>query len=226
MTRHPSDRRLNLIMESVDNLPEVLLFNSESAAYAGCAEEESLTLRLQTPFDARRMRALLREHRSEVFRFACSIATDRDCAEDLTQRAFLALLERRQIWSSRSDVRAFLFHVVRKRVLKAARRRATHARLQEPARDVLYRAPPCPDDLIMEALEGEIGPEVREALNAALASLPPRRREALILARFHGLSHVEVARAMNLSPQTVANHVSMALRDLRDKLCPLELRLG
>lgn len=169
------------------------------------------------------MRILLREHRSEVFRFACSIATDQDCAEDLTQRAFLALLERDQIWNSRSEIRAFLFHVVRKRVLKAARRRATHARLQEPARDVLYTPPPSPDDLVLSG-DGTVDPSVRAALDAALASLPPRRRQALVLARFHGLSHAEIARTMNLSPQTVANHVSMALRDLRERLRALELR--
>jgi len=204
-------------MDSIDPIPDNALAGQDCPA-----DEDPVGLEVRTPTELRRVQTLLRAHRNEAFRFACSIATDHDCAEDLTQRAFLALLQRRQIWDSRSDVRAFLFHVIRKRVLKAARRRATHARLQGPARDVLYQVPPTPDRMALGE-EEEVDPSVRAALQAALASLPPRRREALVLARFHGLSHAEIARRMDLSPQTVANHVSLALRDLRSRLRSREL---
>ena len=207
-------------MDSIDRLP-----HDASPRKAFLPDEEWTGVKVLTPAGVECVRTLLRDHRNEVYRFACSIATDHDCAEDLTQRAFLALLERSQIWDSRSEVRAFLFHVVRKRVLKAARRRATHARLQGPARDVLYQIPPTPDRMALGEEEA-VDPTVRAALQAALDSLPPRRREALVLARFHGLSHAEIARKMDLSPQTVANHVSLALRDLRNRLRSRSRELG
>jgi len=39
-----------------------------------------------------------------------------------------------------------------------------------------------------------------------------------MLARFGELSRAEIAEVLNLSPQTVANHLGLAVADLRDRL--------
>jgi DNA-directed RNA polymerase specialized sigma24 family protein len=41
-----------------------------------------------------------------------------------------------------------------------------------------------------------------------------------VLVRYHGLSHREVGEALDLAPQTVANHLGLALADLRVTLAP------
>jgi RNA polymerase sigma-70 factor (ECF subfamily) len=51
--------------------------------------------------------------------------------------------------------------------------------------------------------------------SVTVTALPPRRQEALVLARFHGLSYEQIAEVMGISVQTVANQLSSALRDLR-----------
>jgi RNA polymerase sigma-70 factor (ECF subfamily) len=55
---------------------------------------------------------------------------------------------------------------------------------------------------------------------AAVARLPDRRREVFRFAREEGLSYQEIAEVMNLSTQTVANHMSLAMADLRAALRP------
>jgi RNA polymerase sigma-70 factor (ECF subfamily) len=65
-----------------------------------------------------------------------------------------------------------------------------------------------------DAIAGEFAGRFREALR----ELPPRRREVFELVRFRGLSYSEVAVAMDLSPQTVANQMTLAHRDLRHLL--------
>jgi RNA polymerase sigma factor (sigma-70 family) len=170
--------------------------------------EQHFSIRELPHADAETLQELLAEHRTATYRYAASIATDQDCAEDLTQRAILALIERRQDWNSREEIQAFLIHVVKKRVFKAARRREVRQRLQAPAAETLYSSPPSPEELIDSTRTMAV---VREAMER----LPPRRRQALLLARFEGLSYAEIGSAMKLAPQTVANHVSMALRDLR-----------
>jgi RNA polymerase sigma factor (sigma-70 family) len=45
-------------------------------------------------------------------------------------------------------------------------------------------------------------------LQAALDSLPPKCREALVLKRIEGLSQREIAQRMGISEQSVANHVA------------------
>jgi RNA polymerase sigma-70 factor (ECF subfamily) len=62
--------------------------------------------------------------------------------------------------------------------------------------------------------------ELREVLTKAVDALPPRRREVFVLARFHGRSYRDIADIMDISPQTVANQVSAAVRDLRRRLRP------
>jgi RNA polymerase sigma-70 factor (ECF subfamily) len=60
--------------------------------------------------------------------------------------------------------------------------------------------------------------QTQEAFLEAVSSLPPRRREAFSLVALRGLSHKEASEVLDISEQTVANHVSAALREVRDAL--------
>ena len=58
------------------------------------------------------------------------------------------------------------------------------------------------------------------AVAKAVSDLPPRRREIFKLVRESGFSYAEIAEIMKISRQTVANHMSLALSDLRVMLRP------
>ena len=60
--------------------------------------------------------------------------------------------------------------------------------------------------------------ELAAAAREAVAALPPKRQSVFRLVREEGLSYAEVAEVMHLSPQTVANHMSLAISDLRKAL--------
>ena len=53
-------------------------------------------------------------------------------------------------------------------------------------------------------------------LQAALESLPPRSRQALLLKRVDGLSVREIAIRMGISEQSVANHIARGVRALAE----------
>jgi len=47
--------------------------------------------------------------------------------------------------------------------------------------------------------------------------MPPRAREVFMLARFEGLSYVEIGQRLDISPKTVFSHMVSALERLRSQ---------
>lgn len=129
--------------------------------------------------------------------------------EDVVQEAFIRLWRRRERWAREGSVRALLYTVTRNAALDERRRdvREDRARHDTDRPD----APASPS----EDAEAE---ELQEAAQAAVSRLPPRRQEIFRLAREEGLSYTEIASVLGLSAQTVANHMSLALADLRREL--------
>ena len=63
-----------------------------------------------------------------------------------------------------------------------------------------------------------IARDVLRKLQVALNRLPPRCREALVLKRIEGLTRREIASRMDITEQTVADHVAHGMRVLADTL--------
>ena len=57
-----------------------------------------------------------------------------------------------------------------------------------------------------------------EQLKAVLAELSPRRREALMLHRFEGLSQAQIAERMGISVSMVEKHIAFALLHCKQHL--------
>ncbi len=64
------------------------------------------------------------------------------------------------------------------------------------------------------------GMERAEMVRAAIQSLNDRQRIALLLNRFEGMSHEEIAQSMGLSAKAVKSLLSRARVNLRDVLAP------
>ena len=130
----------------------------------------------------------------------------REAAEDAGQEAFIRLWERREQWHDGS-ARALVFRIGRNLALDV--RRKERVRRDWAAQEA-------------ETVVGEVGPEEVAELgeyecrfHEALATLTPGRREVIELVRLRGLTHQEAAEALEISQQTVANRMTLALADLR-----------
>lgn len=146
------------------------------------------------------------QHWGPLLRYAATVVRSREAAEDVVQDAFAAL------WALRVPLPVdrlvpYLYRTVRNRALNERRwGRVRRLWLERQPRDE-RAAPPLDDEAALDT-----------RVRAALATLPARRREVFDLVRFHELSYREAAEVLGLSPQTVANHMSAALRDLRHAL--------
>jgi RNA polymerase sigma-70 factor (ECF subfamily) len=133
-----------------------------------------------------------------------------DRAEDIAQRTFCQLWDRRARWRREGSLRGLLYRVARNFALSERRRRLVEVRSA-----TLQRGAPARNPTPVELLEDQ---QLRIALDHAIERLPRRRREVFVLRCVHDLSYKEIGEIMDISTQTVANQLSHALATLRRAL--------
>src|SRR5690606_38619014 len=153
-----------------------------------------------------------------LVRYAHALVGSMDDAEDVVQDVFVELWNRRLSWRGIESIRSYLYRSTRNRALNERRRRKVRVAWFDANRGE-QRRPPTP----AETLQTQ---ELRRAVESALGRLSPRRREVFVLYSGHSLSYHEIGAIMGISYQTVANHMSAALRDLRRALADYAGRAG
>jgi RNA polymerase sigma-70 factor (ECF subfamily) len=167
-------------------------------------DEFSIALRFASG-DCRAFEPLLAAYWRPILAFSTRLLRDGEAADDVAQETFL------RVWINRGEIqpgqlRAYIFRVARNLVVDETRKRGVRARaVGIPL--TMQR----PDQVVERG-------EQQEAIRRAVGALPPRRREAFLLAYLHELSYKEAADVLGVSVATVKNHVAMALVDLRRSL--------
>jgi RNA polymerase sigma-70 factor, ECF subfamily len=166
--------------------------------------------------------ALFRECASDVHAYAISLLRDRASAEDVTALAFERLYRSRgRLDERRGTPRAWLFAIARNAALDELRRRRRRPEyeLDDEGSGLLDAGAVHAAGDVDEALERA---ERRATVRAALAALPLRERE-LVLLKFHGqLSNAELARAMGISESNAGTRLHRALVRLRQCCADLD----
>jgi RNA polymerase sigma-70 factor (sigma-E family) len=147
---------------------------------------------------------LFRQHYAELVRLAVMLVGDRPTAEDVVQEVFTKLHARRNRAQPHGDPLAY----VRACVLNACR---TTLRRRAVLRPFGGGRGPSPE-LPHESAEQEvIAAEGRRQVLAALAALPRRRREVLVLRYYLGLREAEIAAVLGITPGTVKSTTARGL---------------
>lgn len=151
---------------------------------------------------------LYRECVADAHAYAISLLGDRAAAEDVTALAFERLYRSRsRLDSRRGTPRALLFAIARNAALDELRRRR-----RQQTDELSAEAPATAAGASLELEQIERSATVR----SALASLPVRERE-LVLLKFHGqLTNVELARALGISESNAGTRLHRALTRLRE----------
>jgi len=184
---------------------------SEASVVEGMMTHDDPTLmrRLQAG-DEQAMSALLAQHWTPVVRYVFGLLGSWDQAEDVAQEAFVRLWARRKKWSASGSPGALIHRIARNAALDVLKSPRHSAQREDPDLLVDERTPDRDVELS----------ELKQAVTKAVQALPPRRREIFRLVREGGFSYAEIAEIMEISRQTVANHMSLALSDLRIMLRP------
>lgn len=144
-------------------------------------------------------------------RYALQITGQKTTAQDVVQQAFTSLWDMRTSLTPEESLEALLFRIVRNRSYNYKRDRRTRASNHE----ILQRDTEPAEDDPAANMDAD---RLEDNLRRWISDLPDRQREALVLSRFEGLTHEEVAEVMDISPPTVNNHIVRALKKLRRKV--------
>lgn len=183
-----------------------------SPAVASPRLERSLVDRIRLG-DSAAFDALFRSFYGEMCTFAFRYLRSREDAEDVVQDVFAAIWQRRSAWNVEGDVRAYLFGAVRNRALRRSEQLTRHEKRTNMLRfdAALERSGPPVD----RHLEDE---EVEANVRAAIAALPDRSREIVVLRWQHQMKYSEIAKTMGISVKGVENQLARATKKLRERL--------
>jgi RNA polymerase sigma-70 factor (sigma-E family) len=149
---------------------------------------------------------LYQEHYRQLLRIAVLLVDDRASAEDIVQDAFLRVFDSRARLREPEKALAFLRQAVLNRARSVLRRRMVAKRYQPR----LATKDSQPDDS---------GRGVDRAVLAdALAQLPRRQREAVVLRYYADLSEARTAELMGVSAGAVKSYCSRGVARLSDLL--------
>lgn len=161
--------------------------------------------------DSSTLERVMEAYWSVLVQYAGRILDGGSDPQDVVQEAFIRLWSRRERWSTEGSVRSLLYTVTRNAALDERRRQARGEKAAMAADPPNAPSLPSADAAAVQ---------LRQAAADAVSGLPPKRQEVFRLAREQGLSYAEIATVMGVSPQTVANQMSLALSDLRKALAP------
>ncbi|MGZ5430456.1 MAG: RNA polymerase sigma factor, partial [Thermoanaerobaculia bacterium] len=151
---------------------------------------------------------LFQRYAAPLLRFTGRILGDPAEAEEITQDVFLKLMMRADQYDGRAPVASWLFAIAtnacRDRLRRSVRRPSVAL---EAVTEV--REPGIPAD---ERLAQR---QRREAVRRALSELSLEQREALVLARYHGMPYAEIARALDISEGAVKTRIFRAMETLK-----------
>ena len=163
---------------------------------------------------------LMARHARPVFQFLCRMLGNEDDADDLAQETFVRVYQHRAKFKPGARFTTWLYTIAANLARNHHRWLTRHPNVSINAQSgttgerigtLLPAADPAPDGAAVAA-------ERAAAVRAAVESLPPDLREAIILCEWEDLSATQAAAILNTTPKAVDNRLYRARNLLRDRL--------
>jgi RNA polymerase sigma-70 factor (ECF subfamily) len=164
--------------------------------------------------DAEAFGTLFARHRDRLWAVALRTTGDPEEAADALQDALIAAFRRADTYRGDAAVTTWLHRVVVNACLDRLRRRRTRAAVPLPEEE---QQAPRAWSRVVDPAELAMDADRRAAVLAALDTLPPDQRAALVLVDMEGYSVEETAAILECAPGTVKSRCSRA----RARLLPL-----
>ena len=145
-----------------------------------------------------------------IYDISCKKLQDTDMAKDIVHDLFVDIWNKRQTIAIQTTFAGYLYTMLNNRLIDVLRKQAFHQRVEQ---QIGWESEPF-EDVLLENINYR---ELETRLWAEVQNMPASMREIFLLSRHDELSPQEIADQLSLSPQTVKNQISNALKRLRSK---------
>jgi RNA polymerase sigma-70 factor (family 1) len=152
---------------------------------------------------------IFRRYDKRIYPFVLKMIKTESVAEELTQEIFIKLWFNRQKLNDVSNPSSYLFGIAANHTLDHIRKKLNERRMLNHLSEKLK------GDSSNNTEESMLLRDCEALIAKALIDLPPQQKKIYVLSRQHGLKNEEIASQMSLSPNTVRNHLSEALKSIR-----------
>ena len=170
-----------------------------------------------------RLAVLFERYHRPLFRYFVSMNGDREQAEDLVQEVFFRMLRYRTSYDPAQSFTAWMYQIARNAGVDQVRKRGAAQVVDidtfTDRRAELVSASPGPEE---SASRGQDLALLRRAMD----QLPEDKREILVLSRFQGMKHEDIAEVLGCEVGTVKVRVYRAIRALEQIYFALEKEKG
>jgi RNA polymerase sigma-70 factor (ECF subfamily) len=149
---------------------------------------------------------LFERYQVSLYNFFLRLTGNRGSSEDLVQEVFLRILKYRRTYQGTSTFTVWMYQIARNAHIDYLRKKKEEIPLEEQWAEVEDRE-------LAPAEEMEQKQDIA-LVRKALAKLPVKKREILILSRFQNLKHREIAELFGCDTGTVKATVHRATKEL------------
>jgi RNA polymerase sigma-70 factor (family 1) len=200
----PNAARLHPIQRPNPEIQQIIL--PTTSTY-----NEPELLRLTAQGDESAFKSLFDQYWDHIYSVAFHLTKSVPLAEDLVQEIFLKIWIKRKELNGIEQFDNYLFIVARNHIYEALKKEQRESRLRQPLLDWFEQQLATPEQQLLLK-------ESTELIGQAIARLTPQQQAIWKMTRELGMSHEQVARELNLSRNTVRNHLVNSLKTMREWL--------
>ncbi len=161
--------------------------------------------------DEAAFREIFDTYRNAIYSYSMYVLKNELLAEDIVQDVFLKIWIGRQKLATVQSFNSWLFIVVRNKIVDVFKEQLRQSSIIRKA--IVNKEP---EDIERKIIQRDYETLLHEAVDR----LTPQQQLIYHLSREEGLKHREIALKLNISPNTVKEHLVQALRSIRKFLTP------
>lgn len=152
---------------------------------------------------------LMDTYYSKLFTYALNLSNNHSLSEDIVQNVFLNIWEKRKNLNPNLPIKSLLYKAVYNNFITQYNKKKSIGELEKKYMKTV--------DYLTEESDNSVFNKKLQIIKKEISKLPKKCQKVFLLSKQEGLTNQEISEYMNISINTVENHISKAFSILREK---------